>query len=401
MDNLSQKIIKVLLIEDDEDDYILIRDLLSEVREQKFVLDWVANYNQAVETVRQQEHDVYLVDYRLGEHNGLELLKLAVAENNQAPVIVLSGQGNRELDIAAIRAGAADYLDKAYLQSSLLEHYIRASIKRNQALKSLQETNTELQKLYERESQISQELALSNAELEEFAYVVSHDLQEPLRAIIGYTKLLETEYRDRFDETGFEYLDFVVGGARRMQFLIQDLLSYSRIATNGIEFAETDCNQILAQALDNLQVAITEIPVNIHSESLPQVMADPNQILQLFQNLLSNALKFRRQESLEIQINAELKDNQYWQFSVQDNGIGIKEKYFDRIFQVFKRLHTQREFPGTGIGLAVCKKIVERHGGKIWVESELGLGSIFYFTLMLEPQAKNFFCSLTLNEEER
>lgn len=228
--------------------------------------------------------------------------------------------------------------------------------------------------------QLNAELQRSNQELEQFAYVASHDLQEPLRAVAGYTQLLADEYQNSLDKTAQEYITYIIDGAARMSQLIQDLLAYSRVNTKGKPFIPTDCNSVLPQVLGNLQVLIAENNATITYDSLPTVIADKTQLVQLFQNLISNAIKFRREELPQIQITAELEDKA-WLFSVTDNGIGIKSQYIERIFQIFQRLHTRREVSGTGIGLAICKKIVERHHGHIWAESEPGIGTTFYFTI--------------------
>ena len=335
--------------------------------------------------IEQQRHDVYLVDYRLGQHDGLELLQMIQQRQYHAPVIILSGQGDRELDIAALRSGAADYLDKAYLQSSLLEHYIRASIERNRALRALRDNEQKYRQLFEQENRLREELSRSNEALEDFAYIASHDLQEPLRAIGGYTQLLNNEYADRLDATASEYMDYILNGTRRMQSLIQDLLTYSRAGSDSHPFSLFACRQAVEAAMSNLQSVIQENQAAIEVDSLPHLLADYSQIVQLFQNLLSNALKFRRDVPLQIQIKAQPTEHQQWLFSVADNGIGIKPEYFDRIFKIFKRLHTQREFPGTGVGLALCKRIIEQHNGKIWLDSEPGVGTTFYFTLAQTP----------------
>ena len=382
---MSERLIKVLLVEDDEDDYVLIRDLLDEVREQQFQLDWVATFEKALQTIQQQQHDVYLVDYRLGERNGLELLNLIDREYS-VPVIILSGQGDRELDIAALSSGAADYLDKTYLHSSLLEHYIRASIERNRALNELQKSEQKYRKLFEQEAQLRRELSRSNAELQEFAHIASHDLQEPLRAVSGYIKLLQTEYIDRLDTTAHEYVDLAIDGTKRMRGLIEDLLAYSRVGTSELTLSTVDCHKVVQEVISNLPTLIEESQADIIDLDLPCITADRTQIVQLFQNLLINAIKFRHPDiAPKIIIKAELTSNNCWLFSVADNGIGISPEYFDRIFKIFKRLHTHREFVGTGVGLALCRKIVERHGGKIWVESKLGEGSTFFFTMAQDP----------------
>ena len=224
------------------------------------------------------------------------------------------------------------------------------------------------------------ELTRSNAELGMFAYVASHDLQEPLRMVASYLQLVDTRYREKLDADAREFIEYAVDGAKRMQVLINDLLAFSRVGTQGQAFQPADCEVVLQMATSNLQVAIREAGAQITHDPLPTVMGDATQLVQLFQNLIGNALKFRREEPPKIHIRAEPKDG-FWRLSVQDNGIGIESKYFDRIFAVFQRLHGRVAYPGTGIGLAICKKIVERHGGAIWVESEFGKGSTFRFTL--------------------
>jgi len=255
---------------------------------------------------------------------------------------------------------------------------------RTQALSAMNNVlQTEIAERREAEAklkELTQELQRSNQELEQFAYIASHDLQEPLRAVASYTQLLQQDYLDQLDESAQDYMAFIIDGATRMRQLIQALLTYSRLGTRPSQGKPTDCNAILRQVTENLQVAIAESQATITYDALPTVQADPTQLIQLFQNLIANAIKFCRDRPPHIQIEAQLTENA-WLFQVKDNGIGIKPKYLDRIFVIFKRLHTRREFSGTGIGLAVCKKIVERHGGQIWVESQPGVGSTFFLTL--------------------
>ena len=226
----------------------------------------------------------------------------------------------------------------------------------------------------------TKELARSNAELEQFAYVASHDLQEPLRTVASYTRLLADQYAGRLDDEGKSYVQYAREGAIRMQSLIDALLAFSRIGTRGREPTAVDSGEALRLALENLRASIDESGARIVMADLPTISADPTQMTELFQNLVGNAIKFRGPKPPKITIAARRRGAE-WIFSVADNGIGIDSQYFDRIFQVFQRLHGKEEYPGTGIGLAICKRIVERLGGRIWVESTPGGGAIFSFTV--------------------
>jgi light-regulated signal transduction histidine kinase (bacteriophytochrome) len=234
-------------------------------------------------------------------------------------------------------------------------------------------------------SQYADELKQSNTELEQFAYVASHDLQEPLRMVASFTQLLSKRYRGKLAPEADEFIDFAVDGATRMQSLINDLLSYSRVGSRGKPFQPVNCSEAFSQALVNLETRVEETHAEVTQGPLPTVSGDAGQLVQLFQNLIANAIKFRGPDSPRIHVTASHIDGG-WTFAIQDNGIGIPAKHFDRIFSIFQRLHRRSDYPGTGIGLAICKKIVERHGGRIWVESSLGQGSTFYFTLPEEEE---------------
>jgi len=230
-------------------------------------------------------------------------------------------------------------------------------------------------------AQRAKELAMSNEDLENFAYVASHDLQEPLRAVAGFLGLLKKDYGEKLDGTAREYISHAVGGAERMSRLIYDLLAYSRIDSRGRKPAPLDANEVLQGALVNLRAGIESSGAKVTHDVLPSVLADPTQIGQLFQNLVGNAVKFKdAARPCEIHIAAS-RNGAWWTLSVKDNGIGIPKDQFDRIFVIFQRLHTRDKYPGTGIGLAICKRIVERQGGRIWLESAPGEGTTFYFTL--------------------
>lgn len=239
---------------------------------------------------------------------------------------------------------------------------------------------TERKQAEEELEKTTAEMRRSNTELEQFAYVVSHDLQEPLRMVTSYTQLLARRYHGKLDADADDFITYAVDGAERMRALLNGLLDYSRVGTHGKPFKLTYCEDVLDQAMTNLKVAIEESGALVNHDYLPMLIADEVQLVQLFQNLIGNSIKFCSQKPPRIHVSAEKKGNQ-WVFSVRDNGIGIDPQYAQRIFEMFKRLHTKEEYPGTGMGLAICKKIVERHGGYIWIHSQPEEGSTFYFTI--------------------
>ncbi|HEY9869561.1 MAG TPA: ATP-binding protein [Candidatus Obscuribacterales bacterium] len=247
----------------------------------------------------------------------------------------------------------------------------------HQMAETLHERTAELQR-------VNEELARSNSELQQFAYVASHDLQEPLRAVSGYLDILTRRHGNSLDKDAQSLVQKAQDGAKRMQMLISDLLAYARVDSRGREFTRVDLNDVVEEARSNLKVAIEENSAVVSHGRLPTVLADRSQLVQLFQNLVGNAIKFRKDDPPKVSISAELIEDK-WKVCVRDNGIGIDMAQADRIFTIFKRLHTRKGYPGTGIGLAICKKIVEQHGGTIWVESQPGAGSTFLFTLAPAP----------------
>jgi len=265
-------------------------------------------------------------------------------------------------------------------QNDLEKQVEERTLALRQANQSLQNEISERRRAEEALEKKTQELARSNRDLEQFAYVASHDLQEPLRMVTSYVQLLARRYKGKLDSDADEFIVFAMDGAIRMWRLINDLLAYSRVSTESRELESTDCEAVLNESLDNLKVAIEENGAVVTHDSLPTVMADNPQLVQLFQNLIGNAIKFRGSEPPHVHLSAS-RNGDRWTFSVRDNGIGIAPEYARRIFILFQRLHSREKYAGTGIGLAICQKIVERHGGDIWVESELGRGATFYFTL--------------------
>jgi signal transduction histidine kinase/ligand-binding sensor domain-containing protein len=250
----------------------------------------------------------------------------------------------------------------------------------------LKNRNVELEELVlnrtKKLSQSNDELKRSNRDLEQFAYVASHDLKEPLRSVRGFIDLLDIRYKSKLDEKGNNYINFIKEGVVRMSSLIQSLLSYSKVGQVEIEFSEIDLNHIIDDKLEDLSQLIYERKAVIEKEKFPQIVAEENQLGMVFYNLITNAIKFNKGEKPLVKISLENRSsNDVWQFAIEDNGIGIDKVYQDQIFELFTRLHSKDEFDGTGIGLSLCKKIIERHGGKIWLDSELGKGAIFRFTI--------------------
>ncbi|MCK5150335.1 MAG: HAMP domain-containing protein, partial [Candidatus Thorarchaeota archaeon] len=237
--------------------------------------------------------------------------------------------------------------------------------------------NTELEK---RVTNRTVELARSNADLEQFAYVISHDLQEPLRMIVSYLQLIETRYRDKIADEVNEFIDFAIDGAKRMKVMINDLLMYSRVGRKLGPTESVELMGIVSSVLANLRMMVDETNAIVEYENIPSVLANRAHMNMLFQNLISNAIKFRSEEPPIVRIKAR-HDGKYWIFSISDNGIGIDSDYYDRLFKVFQRLHPIGEYEGSGIGLAICKRVVENLGGEIWLESELNVGTTFYFSI--------------------
>ncbi len=281
--------------------------------------------------------------------------------------------------VLALRSPAELEVANQHLERAIAVQ-AEAEAKLREAHDELRISNSALSNEVERRREIEADLRRSNVELEQFGYVCSHDLQEPLRAIAGCVQILQSRYRGQLDDRADVLASHAVEGVVRMQSLINELLAYSRVGTRGDPFTSTPTEAAVRIALSSLETAIRETEADIQIEALPTLLADRTQLALLFQNLIGNALKFRSARRPEVRIGAR-REGDVWVFSVRDNGIGIEPQYFDRIFLIFQRLHTRSEYPGTGIGLAISKKIVDRHGGKIWLESTPGEGTTFFFTI--------------------
>jgi signal transduction histidine kinase len=417
----------ILVVDDTPENLRLLSTMLSQ---RGYTPRCVINGHMALRACNSNPPDLILLDIMMPEMNGYEVCENLKndAITRDIPVIFISAKDEVFDKVNAFAVGGVDYISKPFqfeevlvrieshltlrkLQNQLKEQNVLLQDEINNRLaveeilqeknkilqqeissrraveKALQEQNLLLQKEIGNRQRIesallksNQELARSNAELEQFAYVASHDLQAPLATIASYAQLLEKRYKGKLDSQANKFIGNIVQGCTRMQALIDDLLEYSRVGRSQKPFKPSNCNQVVEQALANLQAVIRDTQAVVSYSELPVVTGDISQLVQLFQNLVGNAIKYRKDVPPAVCISA-CKQQDSWLFSVSDNGIGIAAQHQERIFQIFQRLHTQKEYSGTGIGLAICQKIVERHGGRIWVESESGQGSTFHFTI--------------------
>ncbi len=320
----------------------------------------------------------YTAEEVLGRHSSFLLLPENRVEREQ--ILARIGRGERIEPYRTRRVRK----DGQVIHVSLTASPIRDAAGGIMGASSFARDITEQVRTEEALARQSLELQRSNAELERFAYVASHDLQEPLRTVTSYVQLLARRYRGKLDSDADEFIQYAVDGASRMRQLIQGLLSYARVQTRGDTFERVSLEEILAETLDGLQLALEESGAAVTHGPLPVVHADPTQMGQVLANLIDNAVKFRAADPPRAHLAAERRGDE-WVVSIRDNGVGIEPRFFERIFIVFQRLHGMSEYSGTGIGLALCKRIIERHGGRIWVESEPGRGSVFFFTLPDPP----------------
>ncbi|MCT7963339.1 response regulator [Laspinema sp. D1] len=366
----------VILIVDDQPDNL--RVLSSMLVLKGYNVRKALTGEMALATCEKVVPDLILLDIMMPDLTGYEVCEFLQSNplTSQVPVIFLSALDDITAKVKAFSSGGADYITKPFQTEEVLARiHKQLTIERLQ--RQLLQKNQELQTLNE-------ELQRSNAELEQFAAIASHDLQSPLQLIMGYADMLLWKYDTLLDEKGEHYLSEISKATQRMNQLIHDLLSYSRVRVGTAELETIDCEEVLTEALANLQDDINGSGACITHDPLPIVLGDRTQLIQLFQNILSNAIKFRRpQVTPEINISLTLHRENFAEFSIQDNGIGIAEEDYPLVFEIFKRIHAYHKYPGTGIGMSLCKKIVEVHGGRIWLNSQLDTGTTFFFTLTL------------------
>jgi len=388
--------LQVLMVEDAEDDTMFLR---RELRQGGYdvVSRRVDTPEDMREALQKEAWDLVISDFVMPRFNGLDALEILKESGLDLPFIIVSGNIGEEIAVGAMKAGAHDYIIKGNLARLVpaVERELREAEVRREKRRADEALKRSYEKLEERVRARTEELAASkvelerlvdelersNQELEQFAYIASHDLQEPLRMVNSFMRLLEQKYGGQFDDKAKQYIHFARDGAQRMSRLIDDLLMFSRVGRGTREPEPVDMNRIFDIALTNCQASVAECNARVSRDELPTIQGEATLLGQLLQNLVANAVKFRRPEVCpQVQVSASRRDGK-WLFVVRDNGIGIAPEQFEKVFQIFKRLHSRAKYEGTGIGLALCQRIVQHHGGRIWVESEPEEGSTFFFEL--------------------
>lgn len=363
----------ILIVDDTPDN---LRVLSAVLEQQGGSVRKALNGLVALNSCEKQLPDLILLDIRMLEMDGFEVCRCLKSNPQTAeiPIIFISALDSPLDKVQAFQEGGADYITKPFHSKEVMAR-IAYQLTIQQQQQQLAAQNAELQ-------QLNTELKRSNEDLEAFAYGVAHDLTSPLQTIVSTAELSEYHYQDCLGSRGLKYMEQIIQSALRMKQMMDSLLDYSKVGVDRPSFTPTPCNSILEAALANLQEQIVTSGATITHSELPTVMADSTQLISLFQNLISNGIKFCTPGILPvINISAQAFQQNQWEIQVQDNGIGIAPENFERLFQMFQRLNTDHPYPGSGIGMALCKKIVERHGGQIWVKSEVGVGTSFYFTL--------------------
>jgi len=371
--------VNILIVDDNRDSTLALAAIL-EGPDREILKAYSGE--DALKHLLHHDFGVILLDVRMAGMDGYETADVIRSrpKTRDVPIIFLTSYNKEDAQVVRGYAhGAVDYIFKPVIPD-VLKSKVNVFLELYRRTEALKTKNAELELAEKELARRVEELARSNAELERFAYVASHDLKEPLRMVTSYTKLLASRYEGKLDQDANDFIAFAVDGASRMEQLIHDLLSYSRAGERNSMSGFVNCEEALNDALENLKTAMDECRATVTHDPLPTVNGDTTQLIQVFQNLIGNGVKFRSDRSPSIHVSAR-QQGEEWLFCVQDNGIGIEAQYLDRIFVLFQRLHGREEYPGTGIGLAICKKIVETHGGRIWVESEFGKGSTFCFTL--------------------
>jgi light-regulated signal transduction histidine kinase (bacteriophytochrome) len=391
--------VRVLLIEDDEEDYILVQDLFSEISPSRFNLEWASTYEAALTAMERERYDVYLLDYRLGNRNGLEVLRELKERGFTTPIILLTGFGDYDVDIEAMRAGAADYLVKDQLSSPLLERSIRYAIERNRSEEALRKARDELERrVYERtealakanrdlhleiaERKRAEEALRESAEkLKLFAYSVAHDLKSPVIGIYGLTRLLHKHYKDVLDERGMHYCKQILKVSQHVVALVEKINIFAATKEAPLQVERVDIRHMVGAMREEFYQQLRFHRVNlIGPETAAEIKADRLLILRLFRNLIDNSLKYGGTLLSRINIGYEESDA-FHMISVSDDGVGVKQEDFEKLFGLFQRNSTSEGIEGSGLGLAIVKEIAARHQGRVWIEPGIERGITFCITI--------------------
>ncbi len=368
--------IKVLLIEDSKFATQLTKKMLDEEKSAQFntELRCADSLAAGLECLKDDKIDIVLLDLTLPDSQELDTFKKVKAQAPDLPIVVMSGLEDERIAMDAVKKGAQDYLVKGQINSNLLKRSILYAIERNWAARQIRKLNLELEKSLT-------ELKEVNNELEAFSYSVSHDLRSPLRAITGFSNILMEDYTDTLDSEGKRLLNVIQSNTKKMGQLIDDLLSFSRLGRKEIKKSNVNMEDLAKSIFEELRFINPERALKLNLNTLPPAQGDPALIREVFVNLLTNAIKFtKNKENAVIEIDGEAKgkENIYY---VKDNGVGFDMEYVNKLFGVFQRLHSDKEFEGTGVGLAIVQRVIHRHGGRVWAEGKVNGGATFYFTL--------------------
>ena len=377
--------VKILLIEDDEDDYVIIKELLTGIQGRKYNLTWISDYQNSLSTLKQDHHDVCLLDYRLGIYNGIDLLKETHDPGFLMPVIFLTGQGEYSVDLEAMKAGAADYLVKGELTTSLLERSIRYALERKTAALRLQKAYDELEeKVMKRTEELkraNEKLHIASGKIKSFAYSISHDLKSPAIGLAGLSRRLNENYANCLGDKGKVYCEQISKAAEQIYSLVEMINSFIKTKEMPLELEDVNLEEIFQNIKSNYSELIKERNLSwIIPRKLPVIRADRMCLTRIFSNLVGNALKYGGRNLSRIKIDI-IENNFEYVLSTEDDGRGLRQIDEIDIFKPYERIDEEREAEGTGLGLTIVKEMAEKHGGKVWYESHRNKGTTFHVSI--------------------